>query len=169
MYDYHELDDWIGYWEICLSKNIKHSKCPEETNAREYLLVTIVTEHKKTEDLKLFWFLQRLHNIRCLLGWSRGLPHSLRCMGRFTFKATHCCLEKSDCRTSQDELQERRLSLGPVLRWTYLASDGLYKLSMKLSSHRRRKISSSLLLVQLVKRFIYKRQTTNQVNEELRH
>ncbi|KAB0406230.1 hypothetical protein E2I00_017222, partial [Balaenoptera physalus] len=52
--------------------------------------------------------------------------------GKIYFRSYKLLLKKSGCRTPRIELEEMGPSLDLVLRRTHLASDDLYKLSMKM-------------------------------------
>uniref|UniRef100_A0A2K6ERW3 Ribosome production factor 2 homolog n=1 Tax=Propithecus coquereli TaxID=379532 RepID=A0A2K6ERW3_PROCO len=115
MYDYHVLDMIeLGIEKFVSLKDIKNSKCPEGTKP---MLIFAGDDFDVTEDYR------RLKSL--LIG-------KFFCCCCF-FKETSVLLcPKSGCRTPRIELEEMGPSLDLVLRRTHLASDDLYKLSMKM-------------------------------------
>ncbi|XP_012498285.1 PREDICTED: ribosome production factor 2 homolog [Propithecus coquereli] len=111
MYDYHVLDMIeLGIEKFVSLKDIKNSKCPEGTKP---MLIFAGDDFDVTEDYR------RLKSLLIEMG---SLRKELRGL----------LLKKSGCRTPRIELEEMGPSLDLVLRRTHLASDDLYKLSMKM-------------------------------------
>uniref|UniRef100_A0A2K6ERV6 Ribosome production factor 2 homolog n=1 Tax=Propithecus coquereli TaxID=379532 RepID=A0A2K6ERV6_PROCO len=110
MYDYHVLDMIeLGIEKFVSLKDIKNSKCPEGTKP---MLIFAGDDFDVTEDYR---------RLKSLLIGNTHFVHLEFC---FHFK--------SGCRTPRIELEEMGPSLDLVLRRTHLASDDLYKLSMKM-------------------------------------
>uniref|UniRef100_A0A8C5K3Q0 Ribosome production factor 2 homolog n=1 Tax=Jaculus jaculus TaxID=51337 RepID=A0A8C5K3Q0_JACJA len=112
----------------------KNSKCPEGTKP---LLIFAGDDFDVTEDYR------RLKNL--LIDFFRGptvpnvrlagleyVLHFTALNGKVYFRSYKLLLKKSGCRTPRIELEEMGPSLDLVLRRTHLASDDLYKLSMKM-------------------------------------
>uniref|UniRef100_A0A2K5EMJ7 Ribosome production factor 2 homolog n=1 Tax=Aotus nancymaae TaxID=37293 RepID=A0A2K5EMJ7_AOTNA len=115
MYDYHVLDMIeLGIENFVSLKDIKNSKCPEGT--KSILLID-------------FFRGPTVSNIHLA-----GLEYVLHftALNRIYFRSYKLLLKKSDCRTPRIELEEMGPSLDLVLKRTHLASDDLYKLSMKM-------------------------------------
>uniref|UniRef100_A0A8C5K6Y5 Ribosome production factor 2 homolog n=1 Tax=Jaculus jaculus TaxID=51337 RepID=A0A8C5K6Y5_JACJA len=135
MYDYHVLDMIeLGIEKFVSLKDIKNSKCPEGTKP---LLIFAGDDFDVTEDYR------RLKNL--LIDFFRGptvpnvrlagleyVLHFTALNGKVYFRSYKLLLKKSGCRTPRIELEEMGPSLDLVLRRTHLASDDLYKLSMKM-------------------------------------
>ncbi|KAK7835242.1 hypothetical protein U0070_017778 [Myodes glareolus] len=135
MYDYHVLDMIeLGIEKFVSLKDIKTSKCPEGTKP---LLIFAGDDFDVTEDYR------RLKNL--LIDFFRGptvsnvrlagleyVLHFTALNGKVYFRSYKLLLKKSGCRTPRIELEEMGPSLDLVLRRTHLASDDLYKLSMKM-------------------------------------
>ncbi|XP_039727777.1 ribosome production factor 2 homolog [Pteropus medius] len=108
LYDYHVLDMIeLGIEKFVSLKDIKNSKCPEGTKP---MLIFAGDDFDVTEDYR---------RLKSLL------------IGKFC-NTLGLLLKKSGCRTPRIELEEMGPSLDLVLRRTHLASDDLYKLSMKM-------------------------------------
>uniref|UniRef100_A0A8P0P5D3 Ribosome production factor 2 homolog n=1 Tax=Canis lupus familiaris TaxID=9615 RepID=A0A8P0P5D3_CANLF len=135
MYDYHVLDMIeLGIEKFVSLKDVKNSKCPEGTKP---MLIFAGDDFDVTEDYR------RLKNL--LIDFFRGptvsnirlagleyVLHFTALNGKIYFRSYKLLLKKSGCRTPRIELEEMGLSLDLVLRRTRLASDDLYKLSMKM-------------------------------------
>ncbi|XP_072595082.1 ribosome production factor 2 homolog isoform X3 [Vulpes vulpes] len=111
-----------------------NSKCPEGTKP---MLIFAGDDFDVTEDYR------RLKNL--LIDFFRGptvsnirlagleyVLHFTALNGKIYFRSYKLLLKKSGCRTPRIELEEMGPSLDLVLRRTRLASDDLYKLSMKM-------------------------------------
>ncbi|XP_036104912.1 ribosome production factor 2 homolog isoform X1 [Molossus molossus] len=135
MYDYHVLDMIeLGIEKFVSLKDIKNSKCPEGTKP---MLIFAGNDFDVTEDYRrlkslLIDFFRgptvsniRLAGLECVL-------HFTALNGKIYFRSYKLLLKKSGCRTPRIELEEMGPSLDLVLRRTHLASDDLYKLSMKM-------------------------------------
>ncbi|XP_055121614.2 ribosome production factor 2 homolog [Symphalangus syndactylus] len=135
MYDYHVLDMIeLGIENFVSLKDIKNSKCPEGTKP---MLIFAGDDFNVTEDYRrlkslLIDFLRgpTVSNI-CLAGLEYVL-HFTALNGKIYFRSYKLLLKKSGCRTPRIELEEIGPSLDLFLRRTHLASDDLYKLSMKM-------------------------------------
>uniref|UniRef100_A0A8I5ZMX0 Ribosome production factor 2 homolog n=2 Tax=Rattus norvegicus TaxID=10116 RepID=A0A8I5ZMX0_RAT len=148
MYDYHVLDMIeLGIEKFVSLKDIKTSKCPEGTKP---MLIFAGDDFDVTEDYR------RLKNL--LIDFFRGptvsnvrlagleyVLHFTALNGKVYFRSYKLLLKKSGCRTPRIELEEMGPSLDLVVRRTHLASDDLYKLSMKvpkaLKPKKRKNIS----------------------------
>uniref|UniRef100_A0A8D0YZ70 Ribosome production factor 2 homolog n=1 Tax=Sus scrofa TaxID=9823 RepID=A0A8D0YZ70_PIG len=135
MYDYHVLDMIeLGVEKFVSLKDIKNSKCPEGTKP---MLIFAGDDFDVTEDYRRlksllidFFRGPTVPNIR-LAGLDYVL-HFTALNGKIYFRSYKLLLKKSGCRTPRIELEEMGPSLDLVLRRTHLASDDLYKLSMKM-------------------------------------
>uniref|UniRef100_A0A2K5EMK5 Ribosome production factor 2 homolog n=1 Tax=Aotus nancymaae TaxID=37293 RepID=A0A2K5EMK5_AOTNA len=124
MYDYHVLDMIeLGIENFVSLKDIKNSKCPEGTKS-----MLIFAEDLKSLLIDFFRG-PTVSNIHLA-----GLEYVLHftALNRIYFRSYKLLLKKSDCRTPRIELEEMGPSLDLVLKRTHLASDDLYKLSMKM-------------------------------------
>ncbi|VFV36967.1 Hypothetical predicted protein, partial [Lynx pardinus] len=135
MYDYHVLDMIeLGTEKFVSLKDIKNSKCFEGTKP---MLIFAGDDFDVTEDYR------RLKNL--LIDLFRGptvsnirlagleyVLHFTALNGKIYFRGYKVLLKKSGCKTPRIELEEMGPSLDLVLRRTYLASDDLYKLSIKM-------------------------------------
>ncbi|XP_023578100.1 ribosome production factor 2 homolog isoform X1 [Octodon degus] len=135
MYDYHVLDMIeLGIEKFVSLKDIKNSKCPEGTKP---MLIFAGDDFDVTEDYRRlksllidFFRGPTVANIR--LAGLEYVLHFTALKGKVYFRSYKLLLKKSGCRTPRIELEEMGPSLDLVLRRTHLASDDLYKLSMKM-------------------------------------
>ncbi|PNJ39090.1 RPF2 isoform 3, partial [Pongo abelii] len=135
MYDYHVLDMIeLGIENFVSLKDIKNSKCPEGTKP---MLIFAGDDFDVTEDYRRlksllidFFRGPTVSNIR--LAGLEYVLHFTALNGKIYFRSYKLLLKKSGCRTPRIELEEMGPSLDLVLRRTHLASDDLYKLSMKM-------------------------------------
>ncbi|XP_021107206.1 ribosome production factor 2 homolog isoform X2 [Heterocephalus glaber] len=135
MYDYHVLDMIeLGIEKFVSLKDIKNSKCPEGTKP---MIIFAGDDFDTTEDYKRlksllidFFRGPTVANIR--LAGLEYVLHFTALKGKVYFRSYKLLLKKSGCRTPRIELEEMGPSLDMVLRRTHLASDDLYKLSMKM-------------------------------------
>ncbi|XP_019501914.1 PREDICTED: ribosome production factor 2 homolog isoform X1 [Hipposideros armiger] len=135
MYDYHVLDMIeLGIEKFVSLKDIKNSKCPEGTKP---MLIFAGDDFDVTEDYRRlksllidFFRGPTVTNIR--LAGLEYVLHFTALNGKIYFRSYKLLLKKSGCRTPRIELEEMGPSLDLVLRRTHLASDDLYKLSMKM-------------------------------------
>uniref|UniRef100_A0A8C2VQY2 Ribosome production factor 2 homolog n=1 Tax=Chinchilla lanigera TaxID=34839 RepID=A0A8C2VQY2_CHILA len=114
-------------------KDIKNSKCPEGT---KLMLIFAGNDFDVTEDCKRlkslfidFFRGPMVENIH-LAGFAYVL-HFTALKGKVYFRSYKLLFTKSGCTAPQIELEEMGPSLDLVLSRTHLASDGLYKLSMR--------------------------------------
>ncbi|XP_022410146.1 ribosome production factor 2 homolog isoform X1 [Monodon monoceros] len=135
MYDYHVLDMIeVGIEKFVSLKDIKNSKCPEGTKP---MLIFAGDDFDVTEDYRRlksllidFFRGPTVSNVR--LAGLEYVLHFTALNGKIYFRSYKLLLKKSGCRTPRIELEEMGPSLDLVLRRTHLASDDLYKLSMKM-------------------------------------
>ncbi|XP_053316034.1 ribosome production factor 2 homolog [Spea bombifrons] len=134
MFDYHVLDMIeLGVEKFVSLKDIKNCKCPEATKP---MLIFAGDAFEINEDYR------RLKNL--FIDFFRGpditgvrlagLEHVLHFTavdGKVFMRSYKVLLKKSGCRTPRIELEEMGPSFDFVMRRTHLASDDLYKLSMK--------------------------------------
>ncbi|XP_077343236.1 ribosome production factor 2 homolog [Lithobates pipiens] len=148
MYDFHVLDMIeLGMEKYVSLKEFKNCKCPEATKP---LLIFAGDAFEMNEDYK------RLKNL--LIDFFRGptvsgirlagLEHILHFTavdGKIYMRSYKVLMKKSGCRTPRIELEEMGPSFDFVMRRTHLASDDLYKLSMKrpkaLQAKKKKNIS----------------------------
>ncbi|EHB00381.1 Brix domain-containing protein 1 [Heterocephalus glaber] len=135
MYDYHVLHVIeLGIEKFVSLKDTKNSKCPEGTKP---ILIFAGDDFDTTGDYRRLKSLPidlfrgpTVANI-CLAGLEYVL-HFTALKGKVYFRSYKLLLKKSGCRTPWIELEEMGPSVDLVLRRTQLASDDLYKLSMKM-------------------------------------
>uniref|UniRef100_A0A8C6GZA4 Ribosome production factor 2 homolog n=1 Tax=Mus spicilegus TaxID=10103 RepID=A0A8C6GZA4_MUSSI len=148
MYDYHVLDMIeLGIEKFVSLKDIKTSKCPE---GKKPMLIFAGDDFDVTEDYRRlksflidFFSGPTVLNVRL-----DGLEYVLQFTalnGKVYFRSYNLLLKKSWCRTPRTELEEMGPSLDLVMRRIHLASDDLYKLSVKvpkaLKPKKRKNIS----------------------------
>uniref|UniRef100_A0A286X9M7 Ribosome production factor 2 homolog n=1 Tax=Cavia porcellus TaxID=10141 RepID=A0A286X9M7_CAVPO len=111
-----------------------NSKCPEGTKP---MLIFAGDDFDVTEDYRRlksllidFFRGPTVANVR--LAGLEYVLHFTALQGKVYFRSYKLLLKKSGCRTPRIELEEMGPSLDLVLRRTHLASDDLYKLSMKM-------------------------------------
>ncbi|KAK2083846.1 rRNA-binding ribosome biosynthesis protein rpf2 [Saguinus oedipus] len=122
MYDYHVLD------------MIELDKCPEGTKP---MLIFAGDDFDVTEDYRrlkslLIDFFRGPAVSNIYLAGLEYVLHFTALNGKIYFRSYKLLLKKSGFRTPRIELEEMGPSLDLVLRRTHLASDDLYKLSMKM-------------------------------------
>ncbi|KAM4770812.1 ribosome production factor 2 homolog [Rhinophrynus dorsalis] len=134
LFDYHVLDMIeLGVDKYVSLNDVKTSKCPEGTKP---LLIFAGDAFELSEDYR------RLKSI--LIDFFRGptvsgvrlagLEHVLHFTaidGKVLMRSYKVLLKKSGCRTPRIELEEMGPSFDFAVRRTHLASDDLYKLSLK--------------------------------------
>ncbi|XP_020661016.1 ribosome production factor 2 homolog isoform X1 [Pogona vitticeps] len=134
MYDYHVLDMVeLGIEKFVPLKDIKSSKCPEGTKPMLIFAgdaFDISEEHRRLKSLLIDFFRGPVvPNIRLA-----GLEHVLHFTAvdeKIFMRSYKVLLKKSGCKIPRIELEEMGPSLDLVMRRTHLASDDLYKLSLK--------------------------------------
>ncbi|XP_035584589.1 ribosome production factor 2 homolog [Zalophus californianus] len=142
MYDYHVLDMIeLSIEKFVSLKDIKNSKCPEGTKPMLIFAgddLDVTEDYRRLKSLLIDFFRgPTVTNIHLA-----GLEYVLyftASNGKIYFRSYKLLLKKSGCRTPRIELEEMGLSLDLVLRRTHLASDDLYKLSMKMPKALRPK------------------------------
>uniref|UniRef100_A0ABI7VWD8 Ribosome production factor 2 homolog n=1 Tax=Felis catus TaxID=9685 RepID=A0ABI7VWD8_FELCA len=156
MYDYHVLDMIeLGIEKFVSLKDIKNSKCPEGTKPMLIFAgddFDVTEDYRRLKNLLIDFFRgPTVSNIR--LAGLEYVLHFTALNGKIYFRSyKHSCelhfcvlplllpgtvgtrllLKKSGCKTPRIELEEMGPSLDLVLRRTHLASDDLYRLSMKM-------------------------------------
>ncbi|XP_043860045.1 ribosome production factor 2 homolog [Dromiciops gliroides] len=135
MYDYHVLDMIeLGIEKFVSLKDIKNSKCPEGTKPMLIFAgdaFDVSEDYRRLKSLLTDFFRgPTVPNIR--LAGLEYVLHFTALDGKIYFRTYKLLLKKSGCRTPRIELEEMGPSLDLIMRRTYLASDDLYKLSMKL-------------------------------------
>ncbi|NP_001080306.1 ribosome production factor 2 homolog S homeolog [Xenopus laevis] len=148
MYDFHVLDMVeLGVEKYVSLQEIKNCKCPEGTKP---LLIFAGDAFEMSEDYR------RLKSL--LIDFFRGptvtgvrlagLEHVLHFTavdGKIFMRSYKVLMKKSGCRTPRIELEEIGPSFDFVVRRTHLASDDLYRLSLKqpkaLKAKKKKNIS----------------------------
>ncbi|XP_017745153.1 PREDICTED: ribosome production factor 2 homolog isoform X1 [Rhinopithecus bieti] len=135
LYDHHVLDMIeLGIENFISLKDIKNSKCPEGTKPMLIFAgddFDITEDYRRLKSLLIDFFRgPTVSNIR--LAGLEYVLHFTALNGKIYFRSYKLLLKKSGCRTPRIELEEMGPSLDLVLRRTHLASDDLYKLSMKM-------------------------------------
>ncbi|KAM3853654.1 ribosome production factor 2 homolog isoform 2-T2 [Vipera latastei] len=165
MYDYHILDMIeLGIEKFVALRDIKNSKCPEGTKPMLIFAgdaFDLNEEHRRLKSLLIDFFRGPVvPSIRLA-----GLEHVLHFTAvdeKIYIRSYKVLLKKSGCKIPRIELEDMGPSLDLVIRRTHLASDDLYKLSLKkpkalkirkwapscLSSQRRRRTSLTMSLGQ---------------------
>ncbi|XP_072264868.1 ribosome production factor 2 homolog [Pyxicephalus adspersus] len=134
LYDFHVLDMVeLGMEKYVSLKDFKNCKCPEGTKP---LLIFAGDAFEMNEDYRRlkslfidFFRGPTVSGIRLA-----GLEHMLHFTavdGKIYMRSYKVLMKKSGCRTPRIELEEMGPSFDFVMRRTHLASDDLYKLSMK--------------------------------------
>uniref|UniRef100_A0A8C6V7A2 Ribosome production factor 2 homolog n=1 Tax=Naja naja TaxID=35670 RepID=A0A8C6V7A2_NAJNA len=134
MYDYHILDMIeLGIEKFVALKDIKNSKCPEGTKPMLIFAgdaFDIDEEHRRLKSLLIDFFRGPVvPSIRLA-----GLEHVLHFTAvdeKIYMRSYKVLLKKSGCKIPRIELEDMGPSLDLVIRRTHLASDDLYKLSLK--------------------------------------
>ncbi|XP_028903267.1 ribosome production factor 2 homolog [Ornithorhynchus anatinus] len=135
MYDYHILDMIeLGIEKFMSLKDIKNSKCSEGTKPMLIFAGDAFDsneEYKRLKSLFIDFFKgPTVPNIR--LAGLEYVLHFTALGGKIYLRCYKLLLKKSGCRTPRIELEEMGPSLDLVMRRTHLASDDLYKLSMRV-------------------------------------
>nr|XP_033795624.1 ribosome production factor 2 homolog isoform X2 [Geotrypetes seraphini] len=134
MFDYHVLDMIeLGVENFVSLNDIKNSKCPEGTKP---MLIFAGDAFESSEDYKrlksLFIDFFRGPAVPCVrLAGLEHVLHFTALNGKIFMRSYKVLLKKSGCRTPRIELEEMGPSLDFTVRRTHLASDDLYKLSLK--------------------------------------
>ncbi|XP_026522468.1 ribosome production factor 2 homolog isoform X2 [Notechis scutatus] len=134
MYDYHILDMIeLGIDKFVALKDIKNSKCPEGTKPMLIFAgdaFDIDEEHRRLKSLLIDFFRGPVvPSIRLA-----GLEHVLHFTAvdeKIYMRSYKVLLKKSGCKIPRIELEDMGPSLDLMIRRTHLASDDLYKLSLK--------------------------------------
>ncbi|KAL0607859.1 Ribosome production factor 2-like protein [Plecturocebus cupreus] len=135
MYDYHVLDlIELGNENFVSLKDIKNSTCSEGT--KPMLIFTgddsnVTEAHRRLKSLLIDFFRGPTVSNICLARLEYVL-HFTTLNEKIYFQSYKLLLKKSGCQTPRIELEEMRPLLDLVLRRTHLASDDLYKLSVKM-------------------------------------
>ncbi|KAM8953993.1 ribosome production factor 2 homolog [Pelodytes ibericus] len=134
MFDYHVLDMIeLGVEKFVSLQDIKISKCPEATKP---LLIfagdafEVNEDYRRLKSLLTDFFRGPTVTAVRLAGLEHVL-HFTAVDGKIFMRSYKVLLKKSGCRTPRIELEEMGPSFDFVMRRTHLASDDLYKLSMK--------------------------------------
>ncbi|KAG8123941.1 putative Ribosome production factor 2-like protein [Naja naja] len=118
MYDYHILDMIeLGIEKFVALKDIKNSKCPEGTKPMLIFAGDAFDIDEEHRSIRL-----------------AGLEHVLHFTAvdeKIYMRSYKVLLKKSGCKIPRIELEDMGPSLDLVIRRTHLASDDLYKLSLK--------------------------------------
>uniref|UniRef100_A0A8V0YLN6 Ribosome production factor 2 homolog n=1 Tax=Gallus gallus TaxID=9031 RepID=A0A8V0YLN6_CHICK len=134
MFDYHVLDMIeLGIENFVSLKDIKNNKCPEGTKPMLIFAgdtFDLSEEYRRLKSLLIDFFRgPTVPNIRLA-----GLEHVLHFTavdGKIYMRSYKVLLKKSGCKIPRIELEDIGPSLDLVMRRTHLASDDLYKLSLK--------------------------------------
>ncbi|XP_066466823.1 ribosome production factor 2 homolog [Tiliqua scincoides] len=134
MYDYHVLDMVeLGIEKFVGLGEIKNSKCPEGTKPMLIFAgdaFDINEEHRRLKSLLIDFFKgPTVPSVRLA-----GLEHVLHFTAiddRIYLRSYKVLLKKSGCKIPRIELEDMGPSLDLVIRRTHLASDDLFKLSLK--------------------------------------
>uniref|UniRef100_A0A8C0UWC1 Ribosome production factor 2 homolog n=1 Tax=Cyanistes caeruleus TaxID=156563 RepID=A0A8C0UWC1_CYACU len=134
MFDYHVLDMIeLGIEKFVSLKEIKNSKCPEGTKPMLIFAgdaFDVNEEYRRLKSLLIDFFRGptvpsiRLAGLECVL-------HFTAVDGKIYMRSYKVLLKKSGCKIPRIELEEMGPSLDLVMRRTHLASDDLFKLSLK--------------------------------------
>uniref|UniRef100_A0A8C5Q5D2 Ribosome production factor 2 homolog n=1 Tax=Leptobrachium leishanense TaxID=445787 RepID=A0A8C5Q5D2_9ANUR len=134
MFDFHVLDMIeLGVEKFVPLKDFKCSKCPEATKP---LLIfagdsfEVNEEYRRLKNLLIDFFRGPLVTAVRLAGLEHVL-HFTAVEGKIFMRSYRVLMKKSGCRTPRIELEEMGPSFDFVMRRTHLASDDLYKQSMK--------------------------------------
>ncbi|NXN78408.1 RPF2 factor, partial [Bombycilla garrulus] len=152
MFDYHVLDMIeLGVEKFVSLKEIKNSKCPEGTKPMLIFAgdtFDVNEEYRRLKSLLIDFFRGptvpsiRLAGLEYVLHFTAG-------HGKIYMRSYKVLLKKSGCKIPRIELEEMGPSLDLVMRRTHLASDDLYKLSMKqpkgLKPKKKKNISHDAL------------------------
>uniref|UniRef100_A0A2K6NXY0 Ribosome production factor 2 homolog n=1 Tax=Rhinopithecus roxellana TaxID=61622 RepID=A0A2K6NXY0_RHIRO len=145
LYDHHVLDMIeLGIENFVSLKDIKGLtlKCPEGTKPMLIFAgddFDVTEDYRRLKSLLIDFFRGPTVSNICLAGLEYVL-HFTALNGKIYFRSYKLLL-KSGCRTPRIELEEMGPSLDLVLRRTHLASDDLYKLSMKMIHMQKQDLS----------------------------
>ncbi|XP_063773210.1 ribosome production factor 2 homolog isoform X2 [Pseudophryne corroboree] len=148
MFDFHVLDMIeLGVEKYVSLKEIKNCKCPEGTKP---LLIfagdafEISEDYRRLKSLLIDFFRGPTVSAIRLAGLEHVL-HFTAVDGKVFMRSYKVLMKKSGCRTPRIELEEMGPSFDFVMRRTHLASDDLYKLSLKrpkaLQAKKKKNIS----------------------------
>ncbi|XP_060094238.1 ribosome production factor 2 homolog [Heteronotia binoei] len=134
MYDYHVLDMVeLGIEKFVRLRDLKNSKCPEGTKPMLIFAgdaFDLSEDHRRLKSLLIDFFRgPTVSNVRLA-----GLEHVLHFTAvdeKIYMRSYKVLLKKSGCKIPRIELEDMGPSLDLVIRRTHLASDDLYKLSLK--------------------------------------
>ncbi|KAF2987162.1 hypothetical protein EK904_012098 [Melospiza melodia maxima] len=152
MFDYHVLDMIeLGVEKFVALKDIKNSKCPEGTKPMLIFagdMFDVNEEYRRLKSLLIDFFRgPTVPNIR--LAGLEYVLHFTAVDGKIYMRSYKVLLKKSGCKIPRIELEEMGPSLDLVMRRTHLASDDLYKLSLKqpkgLKPKKKKNISHDAL------------------------
>uniref|UniRef100_A0A8C0HHW9 Ribosome production factor 2 homolog n=1 Tax=Buteo japonicus TaxID=224669 RepID=A0A8C0HHW9_9AVES len=134
MFDYHVLDMIeLGIEKFVSLKDVKNSKCPEGTKPMLIFagdMFDVNEEYRRLKSLLIDFFRgPSVPNIR--LAGLEYVLHFTAVDGKIYMRSYKVLLKKSGCKIPRIELEEMGPSLDLVMRRTHLASDDLYKLSLK--------------------------------------
>lgn len=134
MFDYHVLDMIeLGIEKFVSLKDIKNSKCPEGTKPMLIFagdVFDVNEEYRRLKSLLIDFFRgPTVPSIR--LAGLEYVLHFTAVDGKIYMRSYKVLLKKSGCKIPRIELEEMGPSLDLVMRRTHLASDDLYKLSLK--------------------------------------
>uniref|UniRef100_A0A8B9PI48 Ribosome production factor 2 homolog n=1 Tax=Apteryx owenii TaxID=8824 RepID=A0A8B9PI48_APTOW len=148
MFDYHVLDMIeLGIEKFVSLKDVKNSKCPEGTKPMLIFAgdtFDLNEEYRRLKSLLIDFFRgPNVPNIR--LAGLEYVLHFTAVDGKIYMRSYKVLLKKSGCKIPRIELEEMGPSLDLVMRRTHLASDDLYKLSLKqpkaLKAKKKKNIS----------------------------
>ncbi|KAK2533872.1 Rpf2 [Columba livia] len=134
MFDYHVLDMIeLGIEKFVSLKDVKNSKCPEGTKPMLIFagdVFEVNEEYRRLKSLLIDFFRgPSVPSIR--LAGLEYVLHFTAVDGKIYMRSYKVLLKKSGCKIPRIELEEMGPSLDLVMRRTHLASDDLYKLSLK--------------------------------------
>ncbi|KAM6082917.1 ribosome production factor 2 homolog isoform 3-T3 [Chlamydotis macqueenii] len=134
MFDYHVLDMIeLGVEKFVSLKDVKNSKCPEGTKPMLIFagdMFDVSEEYRRLKSLLIDFFRgPSVPSIR--LAGLEYVLHFTAVDGKIYMRSYKVLLKKSGCKIPRIELEEMGPSLDLVMRRTHLASDDLYKLSLK--------------------------------------
>ncbi|XP_061479610.1 ribosome production factor 2 homolog isoform X1 [Rhineura floridana] len=134
MYDYQVLDMVeLGIEKFVALRDIKNSKCPEGTKPMLIFAgdaFDISEEHRRLKSLLIDFFRGPVVSSVRLAGLEHVL-HFTAVDEKIYMRSYKVLLKKSGCKIPRIELEDMGPSLDLVMRRTHLASDDLYKLSLK--------------------------------------
>ncbi|GCB76301.1 hypothetical protein scyTo_0017448, partial [Scyliorhinus torazame] len=151
MFDYHVLDMIeLGIEKFNGLRDFKNSKSAEGSKPMLIFagdLFELDNDHKRLKNLLIDFFRgPTVPNVR--LGGLEIVLHFAAFGGKIFMRSYKVLLKKSGCRTPRIELEEMGPSFNFVLRRTHLASDDLYKKSLKqpkaLKAKKKKNISQDV-------------------------